>query len=354
MLRDLVNLWIAIASVSVQSTSFREVNLTTSNNEQNGANVILLKDTTVDTVDNEWNINVTDHAGFHMQIDLDNKWGFHPNKSSNITLIIYSRDIIDDTDSDLLFAFSVGNAEYVSMLLRFDNDQKNNQIHPNCSGNFINTENLASGNIKTTVASNNGKPRYTKLLGDLRDSDPRIYFLPENIMNNKSEHYPIIITLQNDPINDYLIVLHSNPIWLSNGFIQKCVYNSFVTQQGLQIYIAGDNKPETHSIYQFSVQYSIDSSILNEHIYSTTNQTSNLSTTITKSITSYDTSYYTHSNRDNIWNSQWFIVVIISICLVIIALIFITISIVMYKRYKRQPIKKNVDIELTEFENNNE
>ena len=67
--------------------------------------------------------------------------------------------------------------------------------------------------------------------------------------------FPIIYTLQNDPINDYLSV-HLETEAFSSGFYQACGFVSMATDLGLKVYIGGNDVGQSFIITSVQVKFS--------------------------------------------------------------------------------------------------
>ncbi len=248
----------------------KTVNLTTSNTNQTGAAISKSSTWThpdVSVWNNLWNINVGDNdnsqRGYHLQIDLDNTWGFHPSKQSIISLTIYSTTtLIPDSpiDLDLLLSFSVNNSQYITHWLAVDNIGSNdNTIYPGCDTNTIPTQSLATGNIKECVESELCIPINSALRdqkangGNSGGTNARVE--PDNLGHNKNNDWPITIQLINNPINNTLFTYIMEPSW--GQWKQGCGFGeAFYSDLGLQIYIALDDAGETINITTFQIEYS--------------------------------------------------------------------------------------------------
>ena len=256
----------AILIFQSHSTIIKSVSLTTSNTNDNNAQITIgsanndcyVWDNTWEIeVDNRWN----SQRGYHLEIDLDNSWGFHPSNPSTITLTVHSDTSIDkQPDLDLLVTFSVNKNQYLTHWFGLDNANPNSIYPGPCDISSSPTTLLASGDVKACVESN------WCVETDRRDqkatnNNQNKYIMPQNqFTDDDIDHddaFPMTIKLTNDPINNQLSTVISSPTW--NGWTQGCRYgNVFATASGMQIYLALDDADEFLQIEEIYIEYSID------------------------------------------------------------------------------------------------
>ena len=141
----------------------KSVELNPTHPTNDGASIQILKDTTESTPD-QWEITPTDQTGFHLQLNLDETWAFHPIHRTQITLQIQTAttnlaSLADSvTDSfpghDLLFSFSYNDAHYVSSAVSIHTDSPPLWF-PRCEANDdAVTQSLAAGNVQHIISDN--------------------------------------------------------------------------------------------------------------------------------------------------------------------------------------------------------
>eukprot|EP01083_Nonionella_stella_P153086 491366_1 len=242
----------------------KSVSLTTSNSDIMGATIACIhSDCNIN--ENEWQLSVSNrgnaYEGFHLQIDLDNSWGFHSTKPSTISLTMHGTHdgttSLGSSDLDPVFSFSVNNAKYITVWPTFDN-RFPNLIYPSsntCEAYHSTnpTTKLANGDIKQCVAQTTcfgEQERAHKATG----GDMHGYMNPKR--DPPDNAWPTTITLTNDPINNELRVQLNTPSWSSP---QGCAYGEpFSTNLGLQIYMAADEEDEHIEFTQFDISYAYD------------------------------------------------------------------------------------------------
>ena len=237
-----------------QPTPILAANLTTSNPSENGANVTILNSYVISITNDQWSLDIPswmnngnndDQQGYHLLINLNESWGFHPTKESTISFTIHSDQSTGGSDKDIVVSFSVGNSQYFSIFFVLDNGY-GNAIYPTCGGS------LASGNINNIV-STSWQDREDSAFGGSCCTGKRLQ--PEG--SSYYNYYPITIEMRNNPETDRLYINVDNPQIIAG---QTCEYNSaFTSNKGMQIFIGGDDVGDA-AIYfkQFEVEYSFD------------------------------------------------------------------------------------------------
>eukprot|EP01083_Nonionella_stella_P050578 134493_1 len=87
----------------VQSQPSKRVVLTSQSTETDGAHVAIIGASgEVTSSSTSWDITSLNPETWHLEVNLDNSWGFDPNYESNITLEIDGTDLVQNT----IFAFS--------------------------------------------------------------------------------------------------------------------------------------------------------------------------------------------------------------------------------------------------------
>eukprot|EP01084_Bolivina_argentea_P236121 397121_1 len=243
------------------ATLFNSAQFTTTNSgTKNGATLTIENPNDVNVNTNYWDVIITNQQGWQFRLDLDTTWGFHPLKLSTIIFTMHGIIPVSVTDQDWLITFSVKSTEYFSTFIPVE-PRAQNYIVPNCSDTQIETNSLLSGDVYTTVNNINSTDWNERVLGvgfptrNVAGWNMK----PNNWVANKSIEYPIIYQLQNDPINNVLKITFTTPTWESQNFRQICYYNSFTANEGLNIFIAGDDPGETYAVSMFDIKYYYDS-----------------------------------------------------------------------------------------------
>eukprot|EP01084_Bolivina_argentea_P175172 303409_1 len=220
-----------------QAVPLKSVVLTPFNSTQEGASVIVL-DTSVTINSDSWNITMDDQEGWQMVVQSD-EYGFHATLDSVIRIEIDGA-YPDQTDCDLIFAFSVDNSQYFAVEMFMDN-ASNNRISPSCNGSSMwidnATSSVPSDSTERWIQTSNNK--YTDF-GEQTDGH-----------NND---WPIQFELENniETANEFWII-HNNPSW--NSYEQECGFNTlFPTQKGLDIFIGGGVNNQQCIIQSFTIQ----------------------------------------------------------------------------------------------------
>ena len=255
--------------LSSNAVIIKSVNLTSSNTNDNNAQ-ISIGSSNVDcwTQSNEWRIDVcsfgsgcnsnTYQRGYHLEISLDNSWGFHPTKPSTISITMHSdTNLNSQSDLDLIATFSVNSNQYFSYFIALD-ERNPNQIYPECIDANPPTQSIANGDVKSCVESSycssaGCSERDCKALGGSNHDT----VFPSNTANNKDNAFPMTIALENDPISGESYTRISTPSW--NEWTQGCGFGeAFATNSGLQIYLALDDDGEQLQFQEFYITYSYD------------------------------------------------------------------------------------------------
>eukprot|EP01083_Nonionella_stella_P155770 503738_1 len=255
------------------SAVIKSVTLTTSNPIIDGANISCIhNDCNVNQ--NEWQLDSTNELGFHLKINLDTSWGFHPTKPSTISLTASGSTPLNGEkgapkDLDPLFVFSVNNAKYITFWSAFDEGWFN-AIYPAtgyeqvCEAFAVSTPItvLGQGDIEQIVAL---EQPYPSVLPPENDPDVDLsrrgskatggyrYGHMAPARDPPDNSWPTTFTVTNDPVHNQTRVqmMNSNSAWT-----QGCSYGeSFPTNGGLQIYLAVDETGEHIEFSQFEMTY---------------------------------------------------------------------------------------------------
>ena len=121
--------------------------------------------------------------------------------------------------------------------------------------------------LNTHVASTTGNIVQNVMSSTYTRNQGWGYLMQGNYPNQQDQTHlntwPLVFTLGNDP-NSSLVgyryqALEWNKSYTGSDRYSQCVYQSFETDQGLEIFIAGDDNGETLGISSISLQYGIDS-----------------------------------------------------------------------------------------------
>ena len=275
-----------IEIIPLHTAVIKSTVLTTSNTDQHGATIEIQDDYNPDcTIINDlWTINVSEKAdnlnqiwpqrGYHLEINLDNTWGFDPNQVSSVRFTILSPTNISSNipsndsnyDLDLTVTFSVNNNQFVVPILRLDSAESN-KIYPACDTASNPTQLIPKGDVKDCVdrrvcndANRNSggdcnRPRSCKsTIGQDNGNHTNMQPPNLNVIPQRLNNFPLTLILTNDPIKDQSFLTLSTQDW--NGFKQRCGYGeSFDTDAGLQIYLALDDGGEYIQFNEFHIQY---------------------------------------------------------------------------------------------------
>eukprot|EP01084_Bolivina_argentea_P081501 147570_1 len=226
------------------------VELTPLNPIVNGASVILdPSNINTDAIinNNEWQITSTSSVGWQMLISLNNTWGFSKNMISTITLTIFGTSAVNAGDSDLRVAFSVNSSQYISTVYNMDNQYKSL---------------LLGNNTHATICDNSTTPTQNILVGDIENfgkinnrgyASPFTNILPQySPGTGDNNNWPMIFKIVNNPLSDFMFFSVTNP---QREDIQQCGFGeSFISNNGIQIFIGGDGNGEYLSFEKFRIE----------------------------------------------------------------------------------------------------
>lgn len=229
----------------------KSVDLTPSTTNTNNASITIANsDCTVSN--NQWNIKVTNtggQQGYHLEINLDSSWGFHPSNESTITFAMYSPTSLNVADLDLFVTFSVNSHQFITPWFHLDNKTVN-EIYPTC----IPSQSFGAYDVKSCVDQMECDPGCTsrdcKALGRAEDLEGDIF--PTNAAYPNA--FPMKLSITNNPITNTASFRVTTPSW--GRFTQGCDYaESFDTNAGLQIYLALQKPGEEIRFDKFIIDY---------------------------------------------------------------------------------------------------
>eukprot|EP01084_Bolivina_argentea_P220179 373198_1 len=216
--------------------------LTPTKLSQNGASLSIDIPSLVTDNGLEWTMNGGTYVDFHQHISLDNThWGQQRTLSSQLDITINSIYTSGTpSDLDLVISFSINNTQYMSLMIRMDNnDNPRNRVHPNCDTSLPTSNTWALGNVQSLVAIDNGQGRDVKAGVD----DPAVYTRMQNMYN----YWPLQFTFINNPSQDYLEFKYLS---------QTCYFKSLIPNQGFDVYIGTEQNHETFKISSWTFNYS--------------------------------------------------------------------------------------------------
>eukprot|EP01084_Bolivina_argentea_P181419 313323_1 len=219
--------------------------LDTINSVNNDASVILdpegVGNSEVSISNNEWNILANTYESWSMSVSLNNQWGFSSTQTSIIIFTIYGTTPFTSIDMDMITSFSVNNQQYVSSLLQ-NAVGEGNWFGPSCDISIYPLSTLMyHGDIETAILTGSGD-RHARSGSDAGFWEPY----------GSDNGWPIIFTIENNPIYNIMKISVSNPVTNS---IQKCGFSeAFIADQGLDLFIGLHNYGEQMSIERFDVE----------------------------------------------------------------------------------------------------
>eukprot|EP01084_Bolivina_argentea_P158040 275340_1 len=221
----------------------RTATLTPSNIAMNGAYIQNnIQEVTKPNYNDAWWVNVLSQSTWHFILSLDQTWGFDPHHTSSISLTINSPAI---RTTDLLFGFTTNNAHYISMAIPMDNVGRDVKIYPQC-----NTMTAGMGDISAL-------PDFDRNCDIAGGSCTNWHSAPFNTRNLILTP-PFTFTLENDPIRNTLQI-YLDSVSYTPGLVSKCAFAAFPAQEGLKIYMAGNDMGESFMVSSFDVTATVDS-----------------------------------------------------------------------------------------------
>ena len=229
--------------------NMKSVILNATNSSLSGASVIMLKDVTL--TKQSWQIISTDGlSDFHLKLALNKSWGFDPLYPSMLNITISGFMPVDQLQLiDLILSFSVNDAQYITTRIRMDNNDSN-EIYPACNNKIISLLGIGSINdiVSSSVSSSSvSQTRVDKSL----NGDNKIKWTPLSYPEYLND-FPITYTIYNDPINNMLYIMYTSNF---NSFFQDCLYSSFATNSGFDLYFALDDINQELYISSFDISY---------------------------------------------------------------------------------------------------
>ena len=248
-------IWFVFAVVSLSYSDEIIIKTATSNPlhpSSDGVVTSIITPSDVLLAPHSWSIDVKTEFNFQLHLGIDSSFGFHPNTTSTLQITVNSNvsmpTEVPATDRDILFSFVVSDQCFTAML-RMDN-AGNNWIYPLCDTNMPPSTQMMSDiddHLYETLAFSNSTTEE-----QYADMKP----VGQNI-----NEFPIIFTITNDPINDFVLFEYKNPSMDASSHYQQCGFSpSFDTEQGLNVFIAGSDYGVTFDISSVDVAYSYTSS----------------------------------------------------------------------------------------------
>eukprot|EP01083_Nonionella_stella_P050580 134495_1 len=230
----------------VQSQPSKRVVLTSQSTETDGAHVAIIGASgEVTSSSTSWDITSLNPETWHLEVNLDNSWGFDPNYESNITLEIDGTDLVQNT----IFAFSNPTLDRF-IITRIRSSQFHaNTISPFCSPS---TTIMLIADASTLF---NGCQKHSSSRVQCKMSS---YTDINMIQGDVARTFPIKFTLTNTPGQSLQFMLELGATE-SKGI---CIFKAFDTDVGLRIYFAVDDN-QTCAINSLNVTYSTAAPIIN-------------------------------------------------------------------------------------------
>eukprot|EP01084_Bolivina_argentea_P272841 464628_1 len=220
------------------------ITLTPENNGEQGAILHSLSETNevVSNVHrNQWEMQVTSTHKWLMNLHLDKTWGFHPYRHSTLNLTINSPSIAGkDTFNEFLIGFTVPTSnKYIMVCLLMAGGQ--NKIIPPTGKGYCDTRAIpltlmSSGDITNLNNTDIQDLLYSSKYKGRTMMPSNAYYTPPQYNG-----WPITITLQNHPpfathkSAGFSLITYKSDTF-TTGFMQQCGFESFSTDNGLDIY----------------------------------------------------------------------------------------------------------------------
>ena len=238
-----------------QPTPIKHVILTPQNRDSQGATIddTISTQSEVTRSSTEWTIDSTSEDTWHLLVELDSSWGFHPTRESILEISIEGN--YGAGFEDIAVAFMVPNVnEYFATRYYMDNGGAISRMSPVCDNTDPYSQSLMNGNL-ATILSGSASTRRDNLELTTCVINPCSSMLP----SGQDNAMPLNLTLINNPIDDSLLFEYQGTG--SSGILQQCGMNeAFTSSQGLQIYFAvvktGGNQEMT--VTSFNIKYSYD------------------------------------------------------------------------------------------------
>ena len=207
----------------------------------NSSFVSILKNASVNSNPDAWQIIPQNQIGFHLSLTLSNQYSFHPINPSLIT--IQFQTINTSIFNPLLLSISQSNTLYISTILPFINDI----AYPPCDSTPPYTQTFATGNIKQLLSINNSQTRIFKATNNTYSDDD--IQLDTNQTNHTllsmSDPSLYTVSLKYTPSNDSLLVN------------SECGYSYIASQSPLTIFLAATEILSEFNIASINVTHQI-------------------------------------------------------------------------------------------------
>ena len=151
---------LAQCQVSTTGVLRKSVTLSPSQTLASGSSCIVHHNEVYQSVNGGWGVFITSQSTWQFIVILDNTWGFDPVVKSSITITIDSDYTQSghgtETHNDLMFGFTVDNAEFISAKIPVHNynNGEMNAIYPQCARTFDPIKVFGRGDIASLPNSN--------------------------------------------------------------------------------------------------------------------------------------------------------------------------------------------------------
>eukprot|EP01083_Nonionella_stella_P236024 829359_1 len=223
----------------------------------NGAKITNLAPTTVEIVNNKWDVLVaqdTDEWG--LWINMDTTWGYHSTLPSQLIMRIFGNSV-STTDCDMLLSITDGldsqtSSRYFTMVVRLDNKGVN-LIGPACDTNLQTpTKKLFTGDVYYVMADTPPPGNRACRPAYINTSLPCEYDTmgPPSTASN----WPFTFTINNYPSENRMTVKFKG-----NGYTAtSCSFmENIPLNAGHNIYITGQSTDDNFEISSIYLQYKL-------------------------------------------------------------------------------------------------
>ena len=203
-------------------------------------------------IGNVWSIDVTQQAGADLTISLGPTYGFHADYASTISITLNGNTSIDsyENDGDVSLIFAV-NDFYFAHHFHLDSKLTRYKECPKSSNPLI------SRNV-TEMVHNESPDRYYRFCNNSVDTTTDVasdYWTSVSPKYKAAVQWPMNIVIRNDPNTNTVDYIWSDATISTNGQVTSSYATSFDTEQGLDIFIAGDNNGEDFIITSIDISY---------------------------------------------------------------------------------------------------
>ena len=205
-----------------------------------------------DIIGDVWSIDVTQQAGADLAISLGPTYGFHADYASTISITLNgntsNHSYENDCDVSLIFAV---NDFYFAHFFHLDSTRHKYKECP-ASSNALIARNV------TEMVINESPDRYHRFCNNSVGISSDIagdYWSAVSPTYKEAVEWPMNIVIHNNPNTNTVEYTWSDASTSTNGQVTSSYATSFDTEQGLDIFIAGDNNGEDFIITSIDINY---------------------------------------------------------------------------------------------------